>query len=80
MISRVSKCATFAGCQHFELTQALELYWFYQIRLPSATGRLKPSWSGLRTAATVILQRRSPVGDAAKETRHASTFGRTRTG
>ena len=48
-----------------------------RIRLPSATGRLKPSWSGLRITAMVIFQRRSPAGDAAKETRHASTFGRT---
>ena len=41
----------------FELTQALELYRFVsRIRLPSATGRLKPSWSGLKTAATVSLR------------------------
>ena len=34
--------------------------------MPSATGRLKPSWSVSRITAMVILQRRSPAGDAAK--------------
>ena len=61
----------------FELNQAWSCTGSIRIRLPSATGRSKPSWSGLRTAAMVILQRRSPAGGAAKETRHASTFGRT---
>ena len=61
----------------FELTQALELYRFYRIRLPSATGKSKPIWSGLRTAVPADLQRRSPAASVSKETRPASMFGRT---
>ena len=41
----------------FELTQALELYRAYQARLPSTTGRLKPGWSGSKTAAAANLPR-----------------------
>ena len=56
----------------FELTQALELYGRIRPGLPSATGRLKPSWSGLKTAATVSL--RLPMAKSAiRRTRPALT-------
>ena len=53
----------------FELTQALELYRVYQAKIASATGRLKPSWNGLRTAATANLP---PNGKKVRGTRRAS--------
>ena len=40
----------------FELAQALECTGPIRTRLPSATGRLKPSWSGLKTAAAASLR------------------------
>ena len=58
----------------FELTQALELYRVYQDKLPSATGRLKPSWNGLRTAATANL-RLPMVKSPIRGTRRASMSG-----
>ena len=61
----------------FELTQALELYRFYQDKIAECDREIEASWSVSRITAMVILRRRSPAGDAAKETRHASTFGRT---
>ena len=60
----------------FELTQALELYRVIRIRLPSATGRLKPSWNGLRTAATANL-RLPMVKSPIRGTRRASMSGPT---
>ena len=61
----------------FELTQAPELYRFYQDKITECDREIEASWSVSRITAMVILQRRSPAGDAAKETRPASTFGRT---
>ena len=60
-----------------ELTQALELYRFYQDKIAECDREIEAGWSALRTAAMVILRRRGPAGDAAKETPRASTFGRT---
>ena len=40
----------------FELTRPWSCTGCIKIRLPSATGRLKPSWNGLRTAATANLR------------------------
>ena len=40
----------------FELTRPWSCTGCIRIRLPSATGRLKPSWNGLRTAATANLR------------------------
>ena len=64
----------------FELTQALELYrTSIKTRSPSATARLKGSWSGLRITVMAPL----PPGmaaSAARGTRPASTFGANCTG
>ena len=55
----------------FELSQALELYGFISPRLPSATGKLRPSWNGLRTSPTANL--RPPMARSAiRRTRPAS--------
>ena len=54
----------------FELAQAVELYRVYQGKIASATGRLKRSWSGLKTTATANL--RLPMAKSAiRETRPA---------
>ena len=66
----------------FELTQALELYRVYQDKITEcdreieATGRLKPSWNGLRTAATANL-RLPMVKSPIRGTRRASITVRT---
>ena len=55
----------------FELAQAVELYRVYQGKIASATVRLKPGWSSLKTAATASL--RLPMARSAiRRTRPAS--------
>ena len=63
----------------FELTQAWSCTGSIKIRLPSATGRLKPTWSGSRTKATAGL-RPPTVGGAVRATHPALTSGPTCTG
>ena len=55
----------------FELTQAWSCTGRIRPGLPSATGRLKPNWSGSRTAATVSL-RLPTARSAIRRTRSAS--------
>ena len=63
----------------FELTQRWSFTGPIRTRLPSATGKSKPSWSGLKTVATASL--RLPMARSAiRKTRPASMFRASCTG